>query len=188
MKKRILMFIAITSMFATLSAYAQSGCKTGKFVGSYTRADGPSDIFGDGSVIHQFYFNLILSADGSAQQTSSANPEYLMNSGTGTSSIGSWTCRSDGKLVVTFLMAAYFPTAPGANHPLPDVSLATNQRLTILFTVDDDNTLTRIQARTRNYAASADPTDSAGGTLGPLITRVTTYKRFIASDADLNLP
>ncbi|HSU24835.1 MAG TPA: hypothetical protein VLI65_02530 [Pyrinomonadaceae bacterium] len=189
MTKRILMFIAITSMFAIVHAFAESGCKDGKFVGSYTRVDGPNDVFGNGSVIHQFFYNLTLNADGSAQQSWTGNLDYPLNSGTGSpQDIGSWTCRSDGRLVVTLLSAVYLPATPGPGLPLPDLSLASALRVTMLLTVDDNNTLTRIQARVRTYAASADPTDPAAGTLGPLVTRVVTYKRFVASDTDLNLP
>jgi hypothetical protein len=89
---------------------------------------------------------------------------------------------------MTFLTAGFTPTPPSANNPLPDVSLAFNQRITLLFTVEDENTLTRVQARARNFGPNEDPTIASGGVLGPLSTRAVTYKRFVASDVDLLFP
>ena len=187
MLKRLLFLGVLIAAVSAGTAFAD-GCKTYKLVGSYLRVDAPSDVFGDGAVVHQYMFSLVLNTDGSAVQNWTGSLDFPINTGTVSASFGSWMCRSDGKLLVTFLLASYNPTAPGPNHPLPDVSLIFNQRLTYLFTVDDDNTLTRIQARARTYGPADDPRNLTGGTLGPLSTRTFTYKRIVASDADLLAP
>ena len=189
MLKKVLPLVFVTIMFATLPAIAENGCKTTKFVGSYTRVDSPTDVFLNGTVIHQYFYQLVINSDGSAFHFWTGTQDYPINTGTGSTNIGSWTCRPDGKLLVTFLTAGFTPTPPSANNPLPDISLAFNQRITLLFTVDDENTLTRVQARARNFGPNEDPTiTGGGGVLGPVNTRAITYKRFVASDVDLLLP
>jgi hypothetical protein len=188
MLKKVLSVVFITIVIAAGPVLAENGCKTTKFFGSYTRVDLPTDVFLNGTVIHQYFFQLVINADGTASQYWTGSLDYPINTGTGSPSLGSWACRPDGRLVVTFLASSYNPTPPGPNNPLPDVSLAGSQRATYLFTVDDENTLTRVLARGRNYTNADDPTNAAGGTLGPLSTRAITYKRFVASDSDLLLP
>ena len=188
MLKRSVLLVVIITVFTSTALYAQVGCKTWKFVGSYVRVDPPADIFGDGSVMHQFIFNMTLNNDGTAYQFWTGSLDYPLNSGTVSPNIGSWTCRSDGKLVVTFLSSAYLPTPAGGGLSTPDVKLDRSLRTTYLFAVTNDNTLTRIMARVRTYAAADDPTNPNGGTVGPLNTLVVTYKRFSAGDADLLLP
>ena len=188
MLRKLLPLILVMIVFATATAFAENGCKTTKFTGTYTRVDPPTDVFGDGTVTHQYFWSLLINSDGSVWQGWSGLLDFPINTGTGSANTGSWTCRPDGKLLVTVLSAGYNPTPPGPNHPLPDVSLIVSQRITYLFSVDDANTLTKIQARARNYGPDADPTDPNGGTLGPLNTTTATYKRFVASDADLLLP
>ena len=186
MIRKVLLLSAIVTVFATTASVAQVGCRSWKFVGSYVRVDPPNDVYGDGTVIHQFIFNMTLNTDGTASQSWSGALDYPMNSGTVSQSIGSWTCRTDGKLIVTFLSSTYLPTT--ARVSTPDIKLDSSLRTTYLFSVTDDNTLTRTSARARSYTAANDPTDPNGGILGPLSTRIVTYKRFVASDADLSLP
>jgi hypothetical protein len=116
----------------------------------------------------------------------------MLSSGTGTTSVGSWQCRGDGQLVVTIITAVYAPTNDAAMHGIlnvpTDLLLLFHSRSTYLFSVIDENTLTRIQARGRRYAPAQDPTDPNGGTLRPLNTATITYKRLVASDADLVAP
>jgi hypothetical protein len=188
MLKRILPLVVVTILLAGGTALAENGCKTTKFVGSYTRVDPVTDVFANGSVMHQYFFQLVINADGSALQFWTGSLDYPLNTGTGAPIIGSWTCRADGKLLATFLTAGYNPTPPTANTTLSDVSLGFSQRLTYLFSVDDENTLTRFQARARTYGPTDDPTNASGGTLGPISARVITYKRLVASDTDLLLP
>lgn len=180
-----LMFIAL---LAVIPAFANSGCKNGKFVGTYTLPTLDQDIFGDGSVVHSFTFQLTLHSDGNANLYWTGLNDYFINAGTGSPSIGSWTCRNDGKLVVSWITATYLPSIPSGNAPSPDVTLVSHRRTTLLFEVEDINTLKRIQGRNRFYNPSQDPTDPTGGTLGALSTSVTIYKRFVASDADLLAP
>ena len=118
------------------------------------------DIFGDGSVIHSFANQLTLHSDGNVNQYFTGLPDYLINVGSGTPSIGSWTCRNDGMLVVTYLSATYVPSVPSGNAPNPDITLLRHVRVTGLFSVEDQNTLKRIQARARVYNPSARPDGS----------------------------
>ncbi len=183
----------LVSLFAiVLSAApiyaAKVGCQKFNFVGTFTRVDAPLDVFGDGSAVHQYIYQLAISSDGSVRQYWTGLPDYPMNIGTGSESIGSWSCRNDGKLVLTYLFATYVPSVPSTNAPTADIELFRHTRTTALFDVPNDNTLVRVQARSRTYPAGQDPTNPTGGTLGPLSSATVTYSRFTASDADLLLP
>lgn len=120
----------------------------------------------------------------------------MLSFGLGTPSIGSWTCRKDGMLVVTQIFAIYVPTTDAINHPLTvpsppppvDLFLLQHNRATSLFAVTDADTLTRIESRNRPYDPTQDPTDPNGGVLRPLNTNVVVYKRLVATDADLLAP
>ena len=186
MTKKLVLLVAILTVFAASAAFADVGCKSYKFVGSYAHVDPPADIFRDGTVIHQFIFNMTLNIDGTAYQFWTGSLDYPLNSGTSSPSIGSWTCRADGKLIVTFLSATFLPT--NARVSTPDLALNSSQRTTYLFSITNDNTLTLNMLRVRNYAASEDPTNPNGGSVGQLNVGSATYKRLVASDADLSLP
>jgi hypothetical protein len=188
------------SVFIVLPVFSQehgnAGCKTGKFIGSYTHLDTFPDIWGDGSLVeHQFIRQLNLHSDGTVTEEFTGNPDTMLSFGMGTPSIGSWTCRHDGMLVVTEIFAIYLPTTDAINHPLTvpapppvDLFLFQHNRVTSLFFVADGNTLNRVQSRQRRYAAAQDPSDPTGGTLKPLNTDIVVYTRLVASDADLLAP
>jgi hypothetical protein len=189
--------LALLMVIATPAiAQGTAGCKTSKFIGSYTSSTSFPDIWGDGSnVAHTFVSQLNLHSDGIATQEFTGGPDIMLSGGTGTPFVGSWICRKDGKLVVTFITAIYGPTTDAINHPTTvpdpppvDLFLVASSRFTYLFTVTDDNTLTRIQARRRNYLPAEDPSDLAAGSLRPLNTSLVEYKRLVASDADLLAP
>jgi len=187
------MLITLTGLivFAVMPALADSGCKNGKFVGSYTRPNANFDVFGDGSVIHSYAFQLNLHGDGTATEYWTGYPDYMVTLGTGSESRGSWTCRRDGTLVVTMILAGYAAveaTDFNTGNPTADVALSFTSRATYLFTINDENTITRVQSRSRNYTSAQDPTDPTGGTLGPLRTTSLVYTRLSASDADLLAP
>jgi len=171
-------------------AFATSGCRNGHFVGSYTTSPNvPTDVFGDGSVFNTYIFQLHLNGDGTATQYWTGFPDYLLSLGTGSQWMGSWKCRNDGKLVIVLLRATYLPVGPNPpNVPTRDVALAFHTRTTYLFSVDDDNTVTRIQARSRFYTPDEDPSNATGGTLGTISNATVQYTRFVASDADLTAP
>ena len=188
MLKKVTFFLMVLTIFTVTSAFANSGCKNGKFVGTYTLAIPNVDVLGDGSVIHSFANQLTLHSDGNVNQYFTGLPDYMLNTGSGTPQIGSWTCRNDGMLVVTYLSATYVPSVPSGSAPTPDITLLRHVRVTGLFSVEDKNTLKRVQARARIYNPSQDPTDPNGGTLGALSTTPITYNRLIASDADLLAP
>ena len=196
--KSVLVAVVLLSVFMVIPAFPQgsAGCKTGKFIGSYTHVDDFPDIWGDGSnVEHQLIQQLNLHSDGTVTQENAGGPDIMLSFGLSTPSIGSWTCRNDGMLVVTQIFAIYFPTTDAINHPstVPnpppvDLSLFQHTRVTSLYSVADANTLTRVQVRNRRYTAAQDPTDPNGGVLRPLNTSVVVWKRVVASDADLLAP
>lgn len=189
-KKMILVLFALTTLAFVSSAEAATGCKKFNFLGSFTRTQLDQNVFGDNSVRHSWIFQFNLHSDGSATQNWTGTSDFMINTGTTSPWIGSWKCRDDGKLVVTVINAIYTPVAAASNPNLvvQDLSLANYIRTTYLFSVDNENTLTRIQARARTYGPNDDPTDATGGTLGPLSTTTVSYTRFVASDADLNEP
>ena len=178
------------------SPQSNAGCKNGMFIGTYTHLDTFTDLWGDGTnVLHQTIRQLTLHGDGTAIEETTAAPDIELSGGTTSSRIGSWTCRRDGKLVVTLIFAVYLPTTDAVNHPsgVPnpppvDLLLEQHSRVTFLFSVTNLNTLTRTQARTRRYPASEDPTNPAGGVLLPLNTNQLVYTRLLASDANLLAP
>jgi len=189
---RIFALVAL-SLFMAISGFADTGCKNGKFVGSYTTTRTSPDVWGDGSgVSHTFVYQLNLTSDGTAYEQFTGLPDLMLSEGTSTPAIGSWQCRQDGQLVVNLISTVYLPTKDAALHGFPnvptDLLLFLNLRTTYLFSVTDDNTLTRIQARNRRYAAVDDPTNPQGGTLGALDSTSVIYQRLIASDADLLAP
>jgi hypothetical protein len=188
MNSKMLLIVITVAVLMVGPVYA-SGCRGGHFIGAYVSSPNtPTDLFGDGTVIHNFVFQLNLGSDGSATQYWTGLPDYFLTLGTGSPQIGSWSCRNDGKLIVTLLAGGYAPIAPGPNNPTNDVSLLRHLRTTYLFTVDDDNTLTRIQSRSRVYAPADDASIATGGTLATLHTDTVQYKRLVASDADLLAP
>ena len=166
------------------------------FVGSYTTLFTFLDVWSDGTnVEHQLINQLNLHSDGTVTYDRAGGPDLMLSFGLATTGVGSWTCRSDGQLVVTLIWANYNPTNDAVNHPVVtpipppvDILLSGHTRATYLFSVTDANTLTRIQARNRNYDQMQDPTDPTGGVLGPLNTDVVVSKRVVASDADLLAP
>jgi hypothetical protein len=184
-KKGILVLTLVLGI--AISAFA-GDCNNENFYGTYTYVPAPTDVMGDGTVIHQYVYTLILAPGGTVYQHWSGLPDYQINAGTGTPSIGSWKCRADGKLVVTYLLSSYAPVNPDAYIAYPDVALATNYRTTLLFNINGRNKITRIQARSRAYGASDDPTNPNGGTLGALSTTHVVYNRLIANDSDLTAP
>jgi hypothetical protein len=188
LKNVILSLVAL--VFIAMPAFADVGCKNGKFVGSYTLPQTLDDIWGDSTgVNHTVLFQLNLHSDGVAFQYNTGFSDIMLNSGTGTPYVGSWQCRNDGKLVVTLITASFISTTDTHGNPsLVDLLLKFHRRVTYLFTVTDEDTLTRTQARARQYSVTQDPSDPTAGTLKPLNTTVAVYKRLVASDADLLAP
>jgi hypothetical protein len=190
LRKLLISMIAIAIFSAVPALAGPGGCNKIKFFGSYTSPDLNRDVFGDGSSVHSLVFQLTLHADGTANQYWTGLPDYMLNAGSGSPQIGSWTCRNDGKLVVTLIQASYFPIPTGGNPNIitSDIELSRHFRTTYLFSVDDENTLTKLQSRTRRYQPTEDPTDPTAGTLAAANNTTSTYKRLIASDADLLAP
>ena len=191
MINRLVLLFAVVAIFTVAPAFAgPTGCNKVKFQGTYTRAVVNEDTFGDGSVFHSYVFQLEIRADGTASMHSSVYYDFMVNTGSNSPGIGTWTCRADGKLVVNTLAGLLFPIGPNTNPQLPsaDLSLEQHVRTTYLFSVDDANTLTHVQSRSRVYGATEDPTDPTAGVLRTPNTTQRVYTRFTASDADLLLP
>lgn len=184
----MLFALAVVTIFTAMPAFAAQSCKNVKFFGSYNQPVANFDVFGDGTLFHNYVNQLTLNADGTANLYWTGYNDYFVNLGTGSPAIGSWTCRNDGKLVVVLMTALYAPATPDANAPNPDVTLISHFRTTYLFSIEDENTIKRIQSRSRRYTPAQDPSDAAGGTLGTINNTESTYKRVIASDADLLAP
>jgi len=191
MFKKLFLLFAVVAIFAVVQAVAGPvGCNKIKFQGTYTRAAVNQDVLGDQTVYHSYLFQLEIRADGTAAMHSSAYYDFMINTGSNSPGIGTWTCRADGRLVVTTLAGLLYPIGPNTNVQLPsaDISLEQHLKTTYLFSVDDVNTITQIQSRNRAYGATEDPTDPAAGSLRPVSTAARVYTRFTASDADLLLP
>jgi hypothetical protein len=184
MLKKLALLTVILTAFAAVNAFADS-CATGNFVGTYTRPSSV-DVFGDGSVIHNYVFQLTLHADGTVTQYWTGLPDYQNNLGTGSINIGAWKCRENGNLLVTLLSANYEPAPADPNlGTVDDIKLLSHSRSTMVFNIDNNNQLTRLKVITRTYAPAQDPTDPNGGALGPLNTTQVVYRRLVASAADL---
>ena len=184
MFRKIALLTAILTVFATVQAFADS-CSTNNFVGTYTRLSPATDIVGNGE-LHAFAFQLTFHADGTVTQYWTGLEDYHNSAGTGSINIGAWKCRDNGNILVTLLSASYTPTPADPNLGIvDDVKLSSHSRTTMVFNVDNNNSLTRIKSITRTYAPAQDPTDPNGGTLGTLNTTQVTYKRLVASAADL---
>ena len=188
MLKKMLFAMALVTVLAAIPAFAAQSCKNVKFYGTYTQPTANFDVFGDGTVFHSLVNQLTLHEDGTASLYWTGYNDYFVNLGSGSPPIGSWTCRSDGKLVVVLLTALYIPAVPSANAPNPDITLYQHFRTTYLFSIEDENTIKRVQSRSRRYTPSQDPSDPLGGTLGAINNNESTYKRLIATDADLLAP
>ena len=184
MFRKMMILTAALTIFMVVPTFADS-CATGAFVGTYTRASPATDVLGDGN-LHAFVFQLTLHADGTVTQYWTGLPDYQTNLGTGSINIGAWKCRDNGNLLVTILSASYEPIAADPNlGTVADVRLLSHSRSTLVFNIDNNNTITRIKSITRRYAPAEDPTDPTGGSLGTLSTTQVVYKRLVASAADL---
>jgi hypothetical protein len=184
------MALAMTALaiFMVVPAFADKNCATGEFVGTYTRPSPAQDVIGDGN-LHAHLFQLTLHSDGTVTQYWTGLPDYQTNLGTGSINIGAWKCRENGNLLVTLISATYLPAPADPNlGTVADIKLFSHSRTTLVFNLDDNNTITRIKGRTRTYAPAQDPTDPNGGTLGALSTTQVVYKRLVASADDLNAP
>jgi len=81
-------------VFMVTPAFSQSGCKNGKFVGSYVTSTSSPDIWGDGSNIkHTFVYQLNLHTDGTVYENFTGLPDVMLSTETGTLSVGSFERR-----------------------------------------------------------------------------------------------
>jgi hypothetical protein len=183
---KMVLLTAALAVFMAVPAFADKDCATGDFVGTYTRTTPTNDPINH--TTPNFVFQLTLHADGTATQYWTGLPDFQTNLGTGSINIGAWKCRENGNLLVTLLSATYEPVVdnqyPGVT---PDVQLFTHSKTTSVFTITNNNTLTRLKAITRTYLPNEDPasSDPNVGHLGNLNTDPIVYKRLVASAADL---
>ena len=194
MLKRAVISLIVISIFLAMPAVAKKGasggCKAKDVVGSYTRIiDGTFLDFDVPKDVHEriYFRQLNINAGGTVHQADSSGPDVMINFGKRSQWSGAWKCRSDGKLLVTVLVALYLPVPideyfPGSHE---DLALSRNFRTTYLFSVENKNTLKLIQAITRRYDMTEDPSDPNGGTLGDEFIGERFYTRLVPSDADL---
>lgn len=193
MKKTCALALCGIGLLMANSGFANtnSGCLAKTFFGTYTLVEyfQNLDVKGDGTLFEDrtWVYQLSFYRDGIVEQNWTASFDYPLSLGMNPNWIGSWTCRSDGKLVVTTLRGDFAP-APGVQGVPADLALVGHIRNTFLFSVVNQNIVRSIQNRTRYYNMSEDPTDPNAGTLFPLNTNVYEYKRFKASGADLVAP
>jgi hypothetical protein len=117
MFNKLVLLFAVVAIFTVAPTFAApTGCNKIKFQGTYTRAAVNQDVLGDQTVFHSWVFQLEIRADGTAALNSSAYYDFMINTGTNSPGIGNWTCRADGKLVVTTLAALVFPIGPTQIH------------------------------------------------------------------------
>src|SRR5215469_5567829 len=152
--RNVLLSLVALSVFMVTPAFSDvlGGCKTGLFIGSFTNNTlaNFTDLWGDGTnVVNWTIFQLTLHIDGTVTQEFTGAPDIMLSFGTETQRVGSWKCRSDGKLVVTLIWADFAPTTDAISHPStvpnpPPVDLLLSQhiRATYLFSVTDASTLT----------------------------------------------
>ena len=104
--KSVLVAVVFLSVLMVTPAFSDvlGGCKTGLFIGSYTTLATFTDLWGDGSnVVNSTILQLNLHIDGTVTEVFSGAPDIMLSFGTETPRVGSWKCRSDGKLVVTLI-------------------------------------------------------------------------------------
>src|SRR6476660_3361952 len=152
MLRRTIIALAAITIFMSVTALAgpKTGCNKFNVVGTFI-APSTADVFAfqtppDHTVIHKLVFQLTLHADGTVNQYWTGLPDFQPAAGTGSPQIGSWACRSDGKLVIILIQASYFG-ATSADDPhvvTADTILFSHSRTTYLLSVDDDNTITRL--------------------------------------------
>ena len=107
--KLFLMAVAIAIFAVVPAVAAPTGCNRIKFQGTYTRASVNQDILGDETVFNSYVFQLEIRGDGTASLHSSAYYDFMVNTGSNSPGIGTWTCRADGKLVVSVLAGLLYP-------------------------------------------------------------------------------
>ena len=190
MLNKTLLSIAALAIFTVIPTFGApaTGCNKIKFTGSYIRTVQTLPL-PDGSS-HSTLFQLNLNADGTAVQNWTGFLDFAINSGAGSPYIGSWTCRADGKLIVTLISASYgvVPAGSSPDVTAQDISLVFHTKTTYLYSVDDANTLTRVAARSRTYQNNEDATDPNSGHLGTLSTATVVFTRLVATDDDLLVP
>jgi len=192
MLKKSILFLVALSLFTAMPLLAKdkaSKCKDKDVAGSYTRTLFGFGFEDDYGVFQERVYvrQLNLNEGGTVHQVESTGQDAGLNFATRTEWNGSWECRKDGTLLATVFGAVLNPVPADAIFPgsVPDLYLATNVKTTYLFRVDDDNTLTLIQAVARIYDMTEDPLDPLAGTLGVEDFDEYTYTRLVPSDADL---
>ena len=195
MKIKNLFTIVLLSMCLASTSFAgQNGnngtfCKAQDIVGSYVAVIQRTHTGAGGELIDRTQiFQLNLSAGGTAHMFYTGLIDFPFTYGTRSPYIGSWSCRADGKLVMTTITARYFPTSfdPFSGQPVTDVEIHSHWRHNRVFTVEDKDTITLRQSILRQYSMSEDPSDAGGGSVpfGEL-TSDLEFNRVVPSDAGL---
>ncbi|MFC1777540.1 hypothetical protein ACFL3I_09400 [Pseudomonadota bacterium] len=176
------------SAFAGKKDNAGNMCKDKDVVGSYMQSAEYDFTDGYGNLVDRFYVDqLNLSSGGTVHERLTAGQDLIMYAGLGSTWLGSWTCRNDGKLLVTALSADYAPIPTNTLFPgsLSDIALVYHYRWTYLFSVEDKDTLKLEKYAVRGYGMTEDPTDPDAGGIIIEGDEEIYLDRLIPSDADL---
>jgi hypothetical protein len=114
-----------------------------------------------GSYVHQlsagphYMDELTLAVDGTAYFYQSSSFDFALTQGVYIPAIGSWTCLSDGSVLVTTIASNYAPNGS-------DLNLLNNLRQTIKLSVIDSNTLQQTARSLREIPLADDPLGNTG--------------------------
>lgn len=187
MKNGVVTLIALSLFVAAPAVLAKDDgkCKEKDVAGSYLISF-PAQVQDPhappGNYLDRIYLTQInLNEDGNAMGYSTALPDLHISEGTNSPYIGSWACRKDGKLILSYFTGLYYPTGTG------DIQLVATIRRSSLYEVVDKDTIMRVQAISRIYNTNEDPADPNGGYLDLANEDFGefTYERLVPSDADL---
>ncbi len=169
------LFVFLISPIVVAKEGVKTVCKADEVVGSYVNFEEP------------YLFQLTLGTGSIANLYTTLFPDFMITFGTQSPFIGSWECRKDGTLLVTFLMGnyAHADSNPYTGAPISDISLASHDRATYLFNVESIDSLRLIQSALRRYSLTQDPTDAGDGSFLFENAEDLLYKRLIPSNADL---
>lgn len=160
-------------------------CSKNKVAGSYTRT-----LFVDGGASPKTYLDQInLGREGTVYWFSVSGTDRIINLGGITPFVGSWKCRRDGTVLMNIITATLAPFVdPGSG--INDIDVRDYLRFTIVFSIEDKDTLKRVQSVGRFMPASNDenPADPDVGTIFGVGTSPYFLKRFKPLESDLNIP
>ena len=140
--------LVVAQLVLSSICFASTKCSAIAMAGSYVRQASP------------YIDQLTLSIDGRAYWFSSSSFDLILL-GTFIPEIGSWTCLSDGKVLVTTVGSAYVQNSPANDVPQPgqplDINISFNHRYTQKLSPLDYDTLQPTHQIATRVPLSDDP-------------------------------